>query len=80
MWKTRDTHLHKVPGFNNCHLLKADGNEEYILYASHSNWGSREDFTSWTESGTFRQAHKEDGQNKEIYKDHPKFEGFEVVI
>ena len=34
VWKTRETHLDSVPGFNNFHLLKADSNEVYTLYAS----------------------------------------------
>ena len=46
VWKTRDTQLDKVPGFSNFHLLKADSNEEYTLYTSHSTWSSREDFTN----------------------------------
>ena len=80
VWKTRDTHLDKVPGFSNFHLLKADSNEEYTLYTSHSTWSSREDFTAWTKSEAFRQAHKGAGQNQGMYIGHPQFEGFEVII
>ena len=80
VWKTRDTHLDKVPGFSNFHLLKADSNEEYTLYASHSTWNSREDFTNWTKSKAFRQAHKGASQNQYLYIGHPQFEGFEVII
>ena len=80
IWKTRETHLDSVPGFNNFHLLKADSNEEYTLYTSHSTWNSREDFTNWTKSEAFRQAHKGAGQNQHLYIGHPQFEGFEVII
>ena len=80
VWKTRDTHLDKVPGFSNFHLLKADSNEEYTLYNSHSTWNSREDFTAWTKPEAFRQAHKDARQNQVMYIGHPQLEGFEVII
>ena len=38
VWKERDTHLSKVPGFKEFHLVKGEKNEEFSLYASHSIW------------------------------------------
>ena len=35
IWKNRDTHLNKVPGFKKFNLIKSESNEEYTLYASH---------------------------------------------
>jgi hypothetical protein len=35
-------------------------------------------FEAWTRSEEFRAAHKDAGQNKPLYIDHPQFEGFEV--
>ena len=55
-------------------------NEEFTLYASHSEWSSKEDFINWTKSEAFRMAHKNAGGHKTVYLDHPQFEGFEVVI
>ena len=50
------------------------------LYASHSEWESKQDFINWTKSEAFRMAHKNAGGHKTVYLDHPQFEGFEVVI
>ena len=80
IWKNRDTHLNEVPGFKKFNLIKSESNEEYTLYASHSEWGSKQDFINWTKSEAFRMAHKNAGGHKSIYLDHPQFEGFEVVI
>ena len=78
VWLTRDTHLEKVPGFVEFHLLKGAETEDYTLYASHTVWQSRTAFEAWTKSEAFRAAHHRAGENKPLYLDHPQFEGFEV--
>jgi heme-degrading monooxygenase HmoA len=78
VWASRDTHLHKVPGFVEFHLLKGPEHEEYTLYASHTIWTSRTTFEAWTKSEHFRAAHSRAGDNKPLYLEHPNFEGFEV--
>ncbi len=80
IWKSRDTHLNDVPGFKKFNLIKSESNEEYTLYASHSEWVSKQDFIDWTKSEAFRMAHKNAGEHKNVYIEHPQFEGFEVVI
>ncbi len=80
IWKNRDTHLNEVSGFKKFNLIKSESNEEYTLYASHSVWESKQDFINWTKSEAFRMAHKNAGEHKTVYLDHPKFEGFEVVL
>ena len=80
VWKKRDTHLNDVPGFKEFHLVKGEANDEYVLYASHSIWNSKNDFINWTKSEAFRLAHKNSGQHKGLYLGHPNFEGFEVVL
>ena len=80
VWKNRDTHLNEVPGFKKFNLIKSESNETYTLYASHSEWETKQDFIKWTKSEAFRMAHKNAGEHKTVYLDHPKFEGFEVVI
>ena len=80
VWKNRDTHLEGVSGFKEFHLVKGEANDEYILYASHSIWNSKNDFINWTKSEAFRLAHKNSGQHKGLYLGHPNFEGFEVVL
>ena len=39
-----------------------------------------DDFSNWTKSDAFRQAHKGAGEHSEVYLGHPVFEGFEVII
>ena len=57
VWLKRDTHLEKVPGFVEFHLLKGPQTDDYTLYASHSAWRSRAAFEAWTKSDAFRAAH-----------------------
>ena len=80
IWRERETHLEKVPGFKNFNLIKGDSNKSYTLYASHSTWDSKMDFLNWTKSEEFRAAHKGAGQHSSVYLGHPVFEGFEVII
>ncbi len=80
IWKERDSKLSEVKGFINFNLVKGQGCDNFTLYASHSTWSSETDFLNWTRSESFREAHKNAGQNKEIYLGHPEFEGFFVVL
>jgi heme-degrading monooxygenase HmoA len=78
VWLSRDSHLDKVPGFVEFHLLKGPEAEDHTLYASHTVWENRAVFEAWTKSEAFRAAHSRAGDNKPLYLDHPQFEGFEV--
>jgi heme-degrading monooxygenase HmoA len=72
------SHLDKVPGFVEFHLLKGPEAEDHTLYASHTVWQSRAAFEAWTQSEAFRAAHRDAGDHKPLYLGHPQFEGFEV--
>ena len=80
IWRERDTHLQDVPGFKQFNLLQGATNDEYTLFASHSEWESRAAFEAWTQSEAFRKAHANAGARKDIYLGPPQFEGFEVKI
>lgn len=80
VWKSRDTHLNEVPGFQEFRLLKGPENEDHTLYASHTIWASQEAFLDWTKSEAFRAAHKNAGDNRGLYLGHPEFEGFSPVM
>ena len=80
IWKNRDSHLNDVPGFKKFNLIKSESNEKYTLYASHSEWGSKQDFINWTKSEAFRLAHKNAAQHRDLYLGPPDFEGFEVIF
>jgi heme-degrading monooxygenase HmoA len=80
VWATRDSYLHKVPGFVEFHLLEGPQAEDHTLYASHTVWQSKAAFEGWTKSEQFRAAHARAGNESTgpLYLEHPKFEGFEV--
>jgi heme-degrading monooxygenase HmoA len=78
VWLSRDSHLDKVPGFVEFHLLKGPEAEDHTLYASHTIWASRGAFEDWTKSEAFRAAHHRAGETKVQYLGPPQFEGFEV--
>ena len=80
IWKDRETYLGHVKGFQRFNLVKGKEQKAFTLYASHSTWGSEEDFKNWTKSEAFRQAHKGARDTKGIYLGHPIFEGFTIVL
>ena len=80
VWKNRETHLEKVPGFKNFNLVRGETNDDHTLYASHSIWESKEDFWNWTKSEAFRLVHKDAGKHRDLYIGPPNFEGFEKVL
>jgi hypothetical protein len=41
VWLSRDSHLDKVPGFVEFHLLRGPEAEDHTLYASHTIWENR---------------------------------------
>src|ERR1700752_1612245 len=83
VWLSRDSHLDKVPGFVEFHLLKGPEAEDHTLFASHTVFApppvgeSRASFEAGTKSEAFRAANRSAGTNKPLYLGHPQFEGFE---
>ena len=80
LWRSRESQLDQVPGFQEFHLLKGPTDEEAALYASHTVWKSKEDFDAWTQSENFRKAHANARAPEGTYLGHPNFEGFQVVL
>ena len=81
VWQSRDSHLDRMPGFVEFHLLKGPEAEDHTLYSSHTVWQSKAAFEAWTKSDEFRAAHARAGNDSStgsLYLAHPKFEGFEV--
>jgi heme-degrading monooxygenase HmoA len=80
VWMSRDSHLDRMKGFIEFHLLKGPEAEDHTLYSSHTLWASKADFEAWTKSEEFRAAHARAGNERTgpLYLEHPKFEGFEV--
>ena len=80
IWRSRESHLEDVPGFQEFHLLRGPEDETRTLYASHSVWNSREAFDAWTNSDAFQRAHRRGSAPEGVYLGPPEFEGFEVVL
>ena len=85
VWRERDSYLSEVPGFKSFALLKGgivevEDGDDYVLYASHSIWASRDAFEAWTESEHFRKAHAQASAPKGTYLSHPNLELFEQVL
>ena len=80
IWKNRESHLQNVSGFKKFNLIKGKTDSDFTLYASHSTWESEKDFVNWTKSESFKNAHKNAGQNSKMYLGHPIFEGYNVII
>ena len=51
VWLSRDSHLDKVPGFVEFHLLKGPEAEDHTLYASHTvrSIGTKVSVSGWCE-------------------------------
>lgn len=79
VWKSRDSQLSTLPGFEEFHLLRGPETADYTLYSSHTVWHTKAYFEAWTRSEAFRNAHKGAGSHGDLYLEHPNFEGFEVV-
>ena len=80
VWRERDSFLSDVPGFMRFNLLKGPETEDHVLYASHSEWESKEAFEAWTQSDNFRRAHAQRSAPKGTYLGHPELELFEAVL
>ena len=80
LWRKRDSQLDGVPGFRRFHLLKGPSDDGGTLYASHTQWDSRAAFEAWTKSESFVKAHAQARAPQGTYLEHPKFEGFEIIL
>ena len=80
VWRERDSYLSEVDGFVSFNLMKGMATEEFVLYASHSVWQSKEAFEAWTVSEHFRKAHAQASAPKGTYLGHPDLELFDSVL
>jgi len=80
IWKSRNSTLEQVEGFKDFKLLRGPREEKSTLFVSHSIWDSHEAFKNWTESAHFKSAHAGAKAPAGTYLEHPKFEGFDVIL
>lgn len=80
LWETRNSLLDQVPGFKEFKLLHGPSDDTATLFVSHSVWESRDAFVAWTESEHFTKAHSGARAPAGTHLEHPRFEGFEVIL
>ncbi len=79
VWKNRESHLHKRPGFLGFLVLRGPTREDHTLFSSHTTWASRDDFEAWTVSAEFEAAHRNAPKSAGLMVAPNEFEGFDVV-
>ena len=79
-WRTRESFLAEVPGFEQFHLLRGPEEDGARLYASHTIWRDEAAFRAWTESEAFRKAHAQGGKTTGTLLGPPKFVGWTTVL
>ncbi len=80
IWRSRDSYLSEVPGYQEFHLVRGPQHDDHTLYATHVIWDDRESFEAWTHSDAFKKAHAGAGSSRDLYLGPPNFEGFDVVL
>lgn len=80
MWRDRDSHLTKRPGFQTFHILRGPAGDSHTLYASFTSWTSKADFEAWIRSEEFVAGHRTVDRFADLIAGEPQFEGFEVAM
>ena len=75
-WKNRIQSTDGVKGFKKFNLFKGAINKEFSLYVFYSEWNSENDFIKWTNSNSFKLAHKNPTSQKNLYLGPPDFDGY----
>jgi len=80
VWLNRDSHLDRVPGFVEFHLLRGPEGEGETLYASHTIWQSKGAFEAWTKIRRIprRAFPRRQRIDRTSLSGSPEVEGFEV--
>ncbi len=79
LWRDRDSHLGGTPGFLEFKMLRGAKGKDYTLYISQSRWQDETAFRDWMKSDSFRKAHKDVGDQRDLYIGPPDFEGLQAV-
>ncbi|PID66441.1 MAG: antibiotic biosynthesis monooxygenase [Gammaproteobacteria bacterium] len=82
IWKDAQVRVEDVDGFLTFKFFRLDSDEEqdYVLFASYSEWESKEKFEAWTRSKHFVNSHKTGKKNRHMYIEHPMLKCFDVLI
>lgn len=79
MWRNRESHLPKRPGFLAFHLLRGPSRDDHTLFSSHTTWTGRNRFDDWTKSEEFVAGHRNAHRFADFMVGPAEFEGFEVA-
>jgi len=81
MWRSRETYLQEVPGFQAFSLLRNSQQAENKTteYISHSTWTSHEAFDAWTQSEAFSRGHAQ-GSVQGVLAGPPQVALYDTVL
>lgn len=64
------------PGFVSMEVLRSEDATEVLVI---TRWESREDFESWVNSESFREAHRQ-SDGADLLSGHPHMDSYEVAV
>lgn len=79
LWRERDSHLDGTAGFLEFRMLRGAAGKGHTLYISQSRWRDEGAFRDWMKSDSFRKAHKDAADHRDLYLGPPDFEGLQAV-
>jgi len=81
IWRERDSHLGRTPGFMRFHLLKSAGETaDDVEFVSHSTWLDEGSFRTWLASDASRKVHASGASVREMLLGPPQFRGYEMLM
>ncbi|MEO5666859.1 MAG: antibiotic biosynthesis monooxygenase, partial [Bdellovibrionota bacterium] len=79
VWRDRESHLGKMPGFMRFHLLKSPIDDSAVEFVSHSTWLDEASFKSWLNSDFSKKAHA-GSPVMDMLLGRPEFRGYEMLM
>ncbi|PIE46207.1 MAG: antibiotic biosynthesis monooxygenase [Gammaproteobacteria bacterium] len=84
IWQDAQVRVEDVDGFLTFKFFRLDDKktveEGYVLFASYSEWESKEKFEAWKTSDHFKKSHSTGPKNRHMYIEHPHLKCFDVLM
>lgn len=80
LWKSRDTFMDGVRGFNSFNLLRGPEGDGKVVFATHTVWVDEQAFREWVKSDAFKKAHQGQRPDPKMFAEPSSLELFETVI
>ena len=77
LWRTRDSYLTEVDGFQEFHLLRGEGGD----FISHTTWENKAAFEAWVGSESFHKAHARSSETPpDLFAGPAKLGTYDIVM